>query len=112
MKSFMQKGVKPMMKNIKFILMFVFFAAFMSILYLTGCGGIEGKYVGEKGQVIEIKKDNTFIASMDNVKIEGTYEIEGDEITLIPTDKKLPPKKGKIKGDQLINSKGEILIRK
>jgi len=101
-----------MRKNIKFLLIFVFFGAFMSFLFLTGCGGIEGEYVGQRGQVIEIKKDNTFIASMDNVKIEGTYKIEGDEITLIPTDKKLSPKKGKVKGDQLISSKGEILIRK
>ena len=101
-----------MIKNMKFVPIVVCLMPLLSILCLTGCGGIEGKYVGEKGQVIEIKYDNTFVASMDNVRIEGTVEIDGDEITLIPTDTKLPPKKGKIKGDQLIDSKGEILKRK
>jgi hypothetical protein len=101
-----------MIQYMKFIVIFVSLMPLLSIPCLTGCGGIEGKYVGEKGQVVEIKYDNTFVASMDNVEIKGTVEIDGDEITLIPTDKKLSPKKGKIKGDQLINSKGEILKRK
>jgi uncharacterized lipoprotein YehR (DUF1307 family) len=101
-----------MIKNAKYILIIISLTSLISIINLTGCGGIEGKYVGERGQVIEIKDDGTFVASMDNVRIEGTYEINGDEITLIPSDKKLPLKKGKIKEDQLIDSKGEILNRK
>ncbi len=86
-------------------------AATILLLCLSGCKGAEGRYVGKRGQVVELNRDMTFDASIGNIKIHGTYKIEGSEITLTPNDKKLPPRTGKIMGDQLTNSKGVILKR-
>lgn len=83
------------------------------VMVLAGCGKAEylGKYYNEYDEsiYIELKADNVLVVNMGSTVMEGTYEVNGEDITLSLVGMKTW---GKIFGKMILDPDGTAWYKK